>query len=147
MSKSDTGFVLLDVVFPRVVLEPSDEQEPVAGDSDFSFGWRATDTSDTRFDVAISIGLPATQTRRCTVEVVTVGHFEMEGEHRTLAKDAFQRGNAAAILFPYAREMIDDLTRRSPFGRVQLPPMNVQYLMKEYTKDAEHKSELQPVKD
>lgn len=37
----------------------------------------------------------------------------------------FAHGHAPALIFPYTRQVVHELTSRSPHGRVILPPTNI----------------------
>lgn len=57
-------------------------------------------------------------------ELTAVAFFEFFEETPEEAIDQIAKINCAAIMFPYTRETIADLTRRAGFPPLHLPPMN-----------------------
>lgn len=55
--------------------------------------------------------------------------FRVVGDVLTVPVHQFAHGHAPALIFPYIRQVVDELTSRSPYGRVLLPPTNVVALM------------------
>lgn len=66
------------------------------------------------------------------VEVVLSGMFSyVEGEAKNLDLAEFFREQAPALLLPFAREAITNLTARSRFAPVLIPPVNLRALAQE----------------
>lgn len=66
-----------------------------------------------------------------TVEAVGVFTFDGEPDQKTL--NNVSSINAPAIIFPYIRETVADITRRAGFQPLHLPPVNFQNLAKKTT--------------
>lgn len=60
-----------------------------------------------------------------SVDVVYVGRFRFGELPEDLSREQFIERNAAAILFPYVREAVGNLTSRGAFGPLWIPPVNV----------------------
>ena len=58
------------------------------------------------------------------IKVKMVGIFESIGKSQLKDFDAFGRINGAAIIFPYIREHITNLTLKSGIPAIILPPVN-----------------------
>lgn len=128
-----SGFVLERIVFTKQHYEiVAGDQLDDETDAGLSWGWDWQWTSHDRFEVAITLHLEPTPARPEEVEVALLGTFKVDGDSQTLPLVAFTHDNAPAILFPYARQAIDELTARGPFGRLLLPPMNVLQIMSEF---------------
>ncbi len=63
------------------------------------------------------------------MEVAVAGVFRVVGDAQTVPVQVFAYAHGPALLFPYIRQVVDDLTSRSPYGRLLLPPTNVAALM------------------
>jgi preprotein translocase subunit SecB len=59
------------------------------------------------------------------VEVAYTGEFSMNEAAPWSDVDVVARANCAAILFPYARQLISDLTSRGTNGPLHMPTINV----------------------
>jgi preprotein translocase subunit SecB len=124
----ESGFLLERVVFPLQLCQagvPVEQVDP----SPFAWGWDWRWISADRFEVAIAVRIPPSSARPENVSVAVSGEFRIAGSPQTVALEQFVHGHAPAILFPYARQAIDDLTSRGQFGRFLLPPVNVTHLM------------------
>jgi len=100
------------------------ENWPQTGEVDINFlinGAVSVDRKNGR--VKISIGLVPQANKDCQLKVEMVGEFEQKGE-TPIDWEKFNQLNGPAIVFPYVRELISNLTVR--IGRpVILPPMNL----------------------
>ena len=63
--------------------------------------------------------------------LVVTGFFELKDEIEKSELDKFANINCAAIIFPYLRETLADVTRRSGFPPLHLQPVNFIKLFKE----------------
>ncbi len=64
--------------------------------------------------------------------VDAVGSFIFDKEPRKEWSETVARINCSAIMFPYLREVIADLTRRAGFPPFHHPPVNFQALYEEF---------------
>lgn len=78
---------------------------------------------DVQLTVSIEPDRDANQPYR--VSVTYLGRFRFGKLPDGLTREAFLTKNAAAIMFPYVREAVADLTVRGTFGAIHLPPVNV----------------------
>lgn len=58
------------------------------------------------------------------IRVKMVGIFQMVGESLIKDLESFGRINGAAIIFPYIREHITNLSQKGGMGTIILPPVN-----------------------
>ncbi len=58
------------------------------------------------------------------IRVKMVGIFQMVGESQIKDLESFGRINGAAIIFPYIREHITNLSQKGGMGTIILPPVN-----------------------
>lgn len=68
------------------------------------------------------------------VAVTYFGEFQLGNLPKGLSREGFMRNNAAAILFPYVRAAVADLTNRGGLGPLILPPLNVAALLSKEAK-------------
>jgi preprotein translocase subunit SecB len=127
LSTAGSGYALQMIFLPAQhyeLLEDSSEYEdaPVAPIR-YGTNWRRIDEEN--IEIAIRVEIKPTRRRTEYVGVTVVGRFQLLGEALSLPVESFARGNAPAILFPYAREAISGLTGQGPFSAVLLPPMNL----------------------
>lgn len=62
------------------------------------------------------------------IQCVMVGMFSQISEQENMDLETFAQNNAAALMFPYIREIIATTTARAGIPAVILPPMNVKAL-------------------
>ena len=73
------------------------------------------------------------------IDVVMAGEFSINEAEKNLDLEEFYIHNAPAIIFPYIREYISDLTTRAGYTPpIILPPMNIINMMKELTKNPQN---------
>lgn len=63
-------------------------------------------------------------TEQVNIRVKMVGTFECVGETKLTNFDEFGRINGAAIIFPYIREHITNISAKAGIGLIILPPVN-----------------------
>ena len=127
----DSGYVLESVFFPLQQLVPS-EDAATEDSKDVSWGWDWRWNDPDHFEVGLLFGAPALATRPEKLEVAATAVFRIIGDSQTVPIEAFAHAHAPALLFPFLRQVVHDLTARSPFGRVLLPPTNVVALMAQF---------------
>ena len=122
----DSGYVLESLTFPlqsiRAVAPERERQVP-----EWGWDWRWKDRD--HFEVGLLFSDPSIDARPEKIEVSVNAVFRVVGEVQTVPVADFAHGPAVALLFPYLRQVVDDLTSRSPFGRILLPPTNIVALM------------------
>lgn len=70
-----------------------------------------------------------------SIEVVMVGVFEKYGQSN-LDLDTFGKINGAAIIYPYVREHVTNLSAKAGMGLIFLPPFN--FTVKPEIKETDH---------
>lgn len=131
MNKSESiesGYVLEALFFPLQQLVPI-PADATLEQSDISWGWDWRWNDADHFEVGLMLGMPPTANRPEKLEVAATAVFRVVGQSQTVKASNFAHVHAPALLFPYVRQVVDDLTSRSPYGRVLLPPTNVVALM------------------
>lgn len=68
------------------------------------------------------------------IEIEYIGLFSVNDDESNMDLDVFSEKNAPAIIFPYLREHIHDLTLKGGFGPIILPPINIYAALKEQEK-------------
>jgi hypothetical protein len=125
----DSGYVLESLNFP---LQSIRGAAPEAGAQAAEWGWDWRWKDRDHFEVGIAFSGPPISARPEKIEVAVNAVFLIVGEIQTVPVGDFAHGPAVALLFPYLRQVVDDLTSRSPFGRVLLPPTNTLALMSKF---------------
>ena len=128
-SAIDSGYVIEALYFPVQQLTPA-EADSESGEIAWGWDWRWN--SHHHFEVGLLFGAPAGSSRPERMEVAATAIFRVVGESQTVPVPSFAYAHAPALLFPYIRQVVDELTSRSPFGRIVLPPTNVLALMTKF---------------
>lgn len=124
----ESGYVLEALFFPLQQIVPVQSTE-TGQQSDVAWGWDWRWNEADHFEVGLMLGIPPTSSRPEKIEVAATAVFRVVGGAQTVQTTAFAHTHAPALLFPYVRQVVDELTSRSPYGRVLLPPTNVMALM------------------
>jgi preprotein translocase subunit SecB len=95
----------------------------------FSWDWKLLSPDRKTFEVLINVGVDPSVKRQEELRVTICGRFRAEGDHQEVSLENFVRFHAPAILMPFARETISNLTTRGFYDTLVLPPLNVQMLM------------------
>ena len=122
----DSGYILESLTFPLQSLR-ADAPERERQAPEWGWDWRWKDRD--HFEVGLLFSGPSIDARPVKIEVCVNAVFRVVGEVQTVPVAEFAHGPAVALLFPYLRQVVDDLTSRSPFGRILLPPTNIVALM------------------
>lgn len=153
MNDKFTGHVRLEELFcrkaefqqTRVPAEP--RRRPLAPPAEISIGvsLASRERGDGLSDVELLVRIDPDEEHRqpYALTVAYVGRFQFGDLPEGLAPERFVKRNAAAILFPYVREMIGNLTARGAYGPLHLPPINVVAMLerRESSEDLEHESQ------
>lgn len=141
MMNSYTGHIRMEMLFLR---KAEFEQVIIPGlgplslrvgepiDLKVSVQWWERD--DDRVDVGLEIGISPhpENDQPYNVTVAFIGRFLFGGElPQGLTRDEFVKKNSIAIMLPFAREAIGNLTLRGSFGPLWLPPINVAAMLKQ----------------
>lgn len=124
------SFLLTALFFPVQVCRLASATGE-AEEGQFQWGWDWQWVDHDHFEVGIIVSLAATRGRPYDIEVAVTGRFKPAGEDQPISVPEFAHRNGPAILFPYVRQAIDDLTSRAHTTRLLLPPINVQLMMAE----------------
>ncbi|HAV92719.1 TPA: hypothetical protein DCW38_06015 [candidate division WOR-3 bacterium] len=62
--------------------------------------------------------------------VTMIGLFSTDSANPNLDLEDFSKNNAPAIIFPYIREFVSNISSRTGLQPIILPPMNIIKMMK-----------------
>jgi preprotein translocase subunit SecB len=124
-----SGFSILKVYAVEMSLHAEDAENLPAGTLDVNFGWDWRYVSADTFEVKISVALKPEKSRPFSVSTTLVGVFRKVGDSSKLSLQEFTKLQAVAILLPYARQYLANLTVNTVTGAYNLPTVNVVGLM------------------
>lgn len=125
---AETGFRLEGIHFPIQRYGLVDEATLGADtiEDPLRIGWDwAWVEQDRSFDVAVSLERRPEKKRPEQIMVQVVGRFTLTGHPTSVQIDEFALNNATAILFPYARQVLFQLSANGPFGAQVVQPVNI----------------------
>ncbi|MDB4914684.1 MAG: hypothetical protein JWM95_2328 [Gemmatimonadetes bacterium] len=125
-ANTESGYVLESLTFPVQVLTGA-VPDPDVENAEWGWDWQWKDHD--HFEVGLILSAPPIDARPEKVQVSVNAVFRIVGEVQTVPIAQFAHGHAPALIFPYIRQIVDELTSRSPYGRVLLPPTNIVALM------------------
>jgi len=128
----ETGYVLEALHFPIQLLTVA-SPEGDSRDAEWGWDWRWKDHD--HFEVGFLFSALPADARPEKLQVSANAIFRVVGDNQTVPIATFAHGHAPALLFPYIRQVVDELTSRSPYGRLLLPPMNIIALMGSFDPD------------
>ena len=84
------------------------------------------DEREMEFHLTMNVfaGVPAADNPPAELEVTLAGHFAVAGEGN-MSLRVFGKENAPALLFPYVREILSNITSRTALPMLNLAPINV----------------------
>lgn len=132
-SNIESGYVLEWLTFPVQVLIAA---VPDTTNQNAEWGWDWQWKDHDHFEVGLLFSGPPVDARPEKIQVSVSAVFRVVGDVQTVPIAQFAHGHAPALIFPYIRQVVDELTARSPYGRVLLPPTNIVALMANFD-DAE----------
>jgi Preprotein translocase subunit SecB len=140
MSEAETsvpgaGYFLLRVFLPMQLyheIGPAELGEGTPDERSFGFAWDWRITGEREFQVYFALNLRGNQSVPEEVRVAAVGEFSLSTEPPSVPLSQFVHGHAPAILFPYVRQAVAQLTSAGPHGTFQMPPVNVMRLMEDH---------------
>lgn len=97
------------------------------GESQVAFGWDWHPIGPRQFEVLVEVSLDPSAERPEEASARLCGVFTAGASLSMPFKDFL--GNAPAILFPYAREIISSMTGRGPFGAFHVDPLNIKAII------------------
>jgi len=106
----------------------TDDERELASPSDVrgvEFGWDWRPSGPRRFEVIVDLAIAPSKTIPERAKVRVVGVFQAVADSPSICFRDFARNNAAAILFPYAREIVSAMTGRGIYGTYHVAPINV----------------------
>ncbi len=134
------GIHFSSVVVDRLAFTDIGPDERKPDSLQFNFGIqrrRFEDESLREVSVVVRI-LPALgQTSRLSLDAVVTGRFQKLDGPGVMAFDEFAKANAPALVMPYVRELVTNITARSRHGAIIFPPVNVVKLVAEEQASAE----------
>ncbi|MEO7455337.1 MAG: protein-export chaperone SecB [Gemmatimonadaceae bacterium] len=125
-ANTESGYILESLTFPVQVLVAA-VPDPTAENAEWGWDWQWKDRD--HFEVGLLFVGPPLDARPEKVQVSVNAVFRVVGDVQTVPIEQFAHGHAPALIFPYIRQVVDELTSRSPYGRVLLPPTNIVALM------------------
>lgn len=102
-----------------------------------SLGFRDTGDGPVAVEFSLTVQHDRDAGQPYNVEVVYVGRFGIGDLPEGLTRENFARTNAAAIMFPFVRATIADITMRGSVGPLVLPPVNVVAMLQESRREDE----------
>ena len=103
---------------------------------DLGFRWDWRFIGERRFEVLLGATVGASKETPDEMEAVVVGTFEVIGEVQSIEMRKFVSLNAPALLMPYVRQAITNLSAHGPHGHFFLPPINVVVLSQSFDHEA-----------
>lgn len=130
MSEEQKQFEVLSVYAKDVSLEAPKVRE-LLGQSvqpalNISFSVKAEPLPDDRYEVALTLTIKATHEDNALfiIEVVQAGQFLIKGFNEQQQMSEMINVHAPTHLFPYVRELVDNLALRAGFPAIVLKPIN-----------------------
>lgn len=128
-----SGYAIVKVYQTSAQLKPVPPGE-IKGDGEgasFSWDWR-WGASVAAFEVRLTVSLEAAAERPYSATVDAVGRFRQVGDKPAVAIEEFVRLQAVAIVMPYLRQHLTNLTVNTLSGPYFLPSINIAELMKDF---------------
>jgi len=130
--KLPTSGYVFDKIYTNAIsmrVTPPQDGLPAEPPLLFTWDWKLLSPDRKTFEVSISVGIDPSAKRQEELRVTIIGRFRAEGERQEVPLDSFVRFHAPAILMPFARETLSNMTARGFYETLLLPPLNVQTLM------------------
>ena len=109
----------------------TNESLPLPSESDVRVGWDWRHLKPTVLEVKLLLGLDADTSHPFWAWVETVGTFHVIGSPKVPIEE-FVKLQAVAILLPYARQYLANLTVNTLAGAWHLPSIDVQAMMAQF---------------
>jgi len=132
-----SGYALTKVFTPTQELRPKEASADVDRQGTLNVGWDWSLCDDGAFDVQLSVAVEPTAQRPEYFAATLVGRFREVGEGRSVEMPEFARLQAGALLLPYVRQLLSNLTSFSLYGGpFYMPPLNVVTMMTDFNPQA-----------
>lgn len=123
-----SGYLIGKIYTTQQQIRPEKPSDNAAEHAEFRFGWDWRWLEHDRFEVRLTVGITASPERPEDISTDVIGQFRL-AEQQRIAVEEFARLQAVAILLPYARQFLANLTFNGLFGAYHLPTLNVNVLM------------------
>lgn len=140
----DSMYYRRNYAYWKRINEQPEEDRPIDMQTDFSFNIVKNPENYLKANIGIGVKVgKIDEEGSCPFEAVVniVGFFSIENEDPISEELAlkFYSENAVAILFPFLRSLVYDITGRSDHQPILLPTLNIAKVAKEYfQKEQEH---------
>jgi len=105
---------------------------PGASQDVISFLWDWRPVDDSTFEVRIVVSVEPSEARDTFISTDVVGRFRRMTDAPRVSQQDFVSLQAVALLLPYARQYLSNLTVNSVHGAYYLPAVNVTALMQDF---------------
>lgn len=141
------GIQFTGVVLERLVFSDIEPGAPKPKSLQFAFGIRRrTIESPPAIEVTIflKISPPPDVASKFSLEAEVTGRFQQIDPPGAITLDVFSKTNGPALVMPYAREVVTNVTARTRHGPIFFPPVNVVALVAEEQRFTEPQDESPP---
>jgi preprotein translocase subunit SecB len=135
-----SGIQFTAVVVDRIAFSDLAPGEKKPDSLQFAFGIRRTSYKHPfAIEVSVSVRItpPAGVASRFSLEAEVTGRFQRSESATGMPLEEFAKTNAPALVMPYARELVTNITVRSRHGTIMFPPVNVFALVAQEAKRGE----------
>lgn len=128
-----SGYAIENVYTYHQLLEHKDPgEEDTHGAVDIGWDWWLVGADEPTFEVRLSATVESSPQRDDHISAGLIGRFRMIEKPPSVPVVQFVRLQATAILLPYLRQVLSNLTSTSFHGTYYLPPINAVELMKDF---------------
>lgn len=123
-----SGIQFTAVVVDRLVFSDLSPSEKKPASLEFSFGIRRTfykEPESVEVSFLVKIAPPPGTPSRFALEADVTGRFDRAESATGMTLEEFSKTNAPALVMPYAREVVTNITARTRHGTIFIPPVNV----------------------
>ncbi len=128
-SPPGSGFRLTAIHCYKQAQTPAPPNKVLGRQREIGVAWDWRRGPENQIQVKLSVEIGPSHRARESLSVGLVASFSTRGK-TTLPVERFVRTNAVAIMLPYAREALSNLSSRGFHGAYYLPSINVVELMK-----------------
>jgi preprotein translocase subunit SecB len=136
MKKDEQQGIIFDkIIFEKINIEMNPEFKPegIGEGLDVDISLNANGNIDKsrnllRFELETSV-FKNTKNRPFSIFIKAIGFFSVKNKDDIPILEEFSKINAPAIIFPFVRETIADLTLKTGFPPLLLPPTNIRALI------------------
>jgi preprotein translocase subunit SecB len=129
-SSRGAGFHFNSVVVDRLSLRDLSPGETRPEALKFSFKFRRRMTQDPPgVEITVLVDIRPQEGSSFLLEAEISGQFEREDGPQVLTLEDFAKANGPALVMPYARELVTNITARTRHGVIIFPPVNIVQLV------------------